>query len=91
MRAELNHQAESRPITAASDPSSRSPPTAFPGPRPRQRPPRDCSLLRVPTGRLSRVKLLLLDMSLGTRAQQSEEGVRRAGPVLGPRVFGGHT
>ena len=61
------------------------------GPRPRQRPPRDCSLLRVPTGRLSRVKLLLLDMSLGTRAQQSEEGVRRAGPVLGPRVFGGHT
>ena len=31
MRAELNHQAESRPVTAASDPSSQSPPTSFTG------------------------------------------------------------
>ena len=59
MRAELNHRAESRPITAASDPTFPFPLTSFTQAQPQSHAetPGVCSLLIVPTSRLS-VELL---------------------------------
>lgn len=54
MRAELNHQAQSRPMTAASDPllpvSSHQ---LYPGPAPRRDRWEHVAYAGVPTGRLS--------------------------------------
>lgn len=56
MRAELNHQTQSRPITAASDPSSQSPPPSFTQPQPQAETPgsrEGVAYSVVPTSRLS--------------------------------------
>lgn len=86
MRAELNHQAESRPVTAASDPSSQSPPTGFTRAQAQAETP--TRLLRVPTGRLSESSFChwtCLWEPEPSRVRNGEEGWEA------PRVFGGHT
>lgn len=77
MRAELNHQAQSRPITANSDPSSQSPPTSFTQAQAQAETPEGMQpTLRCQLEGCRRAKHRSLDTSSGTTAQQSGEGMR---------------